>query len=164
MKFKPLFISFFVFSLLVTPLEAAIFKDFSGKPTTLENYIGKGKWLVVMIWRSDCHICNQEAGSYAAFHQKSRDKGVMVLGLSMDGQAKQQAARAFIKRHSLPFPNLIGEPQDVAIWFTNLTGVQWGGTPTFLIYSPDGELAVQQAGAVPVNLIEEFIQQQQKIR
>ena len=47
-----------------------------------------------------------------------------------------------------------------AAGFYDLTGEHWAGTPSFLIYSPAGRLMVQQIGAVPVSLIEKFIQQQ----
>lgn len=149
---------------LMLPAQAAIFKDFNGKPASFEDYVGKGKWVVVMIWRSDCHVCDLKAKSYDDFHIKHKDKDAMVLGLSTDGQSKLAAAREFVNRHALHFPNIIGEPRDVAIRFTNLTGVDWSGTPTILVYSPTGELAVQQAGAVPVELLEEFLEQQQKPR
>ncbi|MDH5181842.1 MAG: TlpA family protein disulfide reductase [Gammaproteobacteria bacterium] len=147
---------------LAAPLQAAIFKDMAGKPAGLDDYTGKGKWLIVMIWASDCHVCNKEAKNYNAFHLKHKDKDATVLGLSMDGQEKLAEAKKFIQQHGLVFPNIIGEPRDVAIRFTNLTGVEWAGTPTILVYSPAGELAVQQAGAVPIDIIEEFLAQQQK--
>lgn len=164
LKLQKLFMIFALGVLLVSPLQAAIFKDFSGKSAGIESYIGKGKWVVVMIWKSDCHICNKEASRYDAFHRKHQNKDAIVLGLSMDGQEKLSEAKLFIKRHGLGFPNLIGESRDVAIRFSNLTGVPWTGTPAFLVYSPAGELAVQQAGAVPVEIIEEFLQQQQNPR
>ena len=131
-----------------------------GKPTSIEQYTGKGKWTVVMIWASDCLICNKEARQYEQFHQQHKDKDAVVLGVSIDGQANKKAALGFIKQHDLHFTNIIGEPQDVADFFYDSTGEQWAGTPTFLIYSPTGKLTVQQIGAVPVTLLEEFLQQQ----
>jgi len=51
----------------VTPLKTptqeakdAGFKDLNGNIRTVDDYIGKGKWVLVMIWASDCHICNEE--------------------------------------------------------------------------------------------------------
>ena len=41
--------------------QAGGLQDFDGQPKSISDYAGKGKWLVVMIWASDCHICNQEA-------------------------------------------------------------------------------------------------------
>lgn len=134
--------------------------DFDGKPEAIKNFAGQGKWLVVMLWASDCHVCNVEAAQYIQFHEQHKNKNARVLGISMDGQAKKAAAQQFIQRHKVTFNNLLGEPEAVAQWFVDLTGADWVGTPTFLIYDPKGELVIQQAGAVPVNLIEDFIQKQ----
>jgi len=142
---------------LAAPVYAAGLTDFSGKSREISEFTGGGKWRIVMIWASDCHVCNQEAHSYVKFNQEHKDKDAQMLGISMDGKEKQKDAEAFIKRHQLNFPNLIGEPMDVAIKYMQLTGAQWVGTPTFLIYGPQGELLAKQEGAVPVDLIENFI-------
>jgi len=34
------------------------------------------------------------------------------------------------------------------------------GTPTMLLYSPEGELKVQQIGAIPLDLVEKFIERE----
>jgi peroxiredoxin len=151
-------------ALMFTPLLAWAqwgLQDFSGTQRDIDAYAGKGKWLIVMIWASDCHVCNAEAGAYVGFHERHKDNDATVLGISMDGEAKKDEARAFIERHHVTFPNLIGEAHAVAWMFTALTGLSWVGTPTFLIYSPSGELVAQQVGAAPVPLIEEFIQKHQ---
>jgi len=141
-------------------LHAKALQEFDGKPVSIEQYTGKGKWTIVMIWASDCLVCNKEASHYEQFHQKHKNNDAMMLGISLDGQANRNDARAFVKEHKLSFPNIIGEPQDVADLFYDATGENWVGTPTFLIYSPTGKLTVQQIGAVPVSVIEEFLQQQ----
>jgi len=145
--------------LLLAPAPARALTDFNGKPASLQDYVGKGKWVVVMIWASDCHICNKEAHAYEDFHFTHSDDDAIVLGISIDGKAKHDAAVGFIKRHKLTFPNLIGEPEEVARLFRELTGTPFVGTPAFLFYSPDGQLKAQQIGAVPTELIEEFIKQ-----
>lgn len=133
------------------------FQDFKGKSQVLENYTGKGKWTVVMMWASDCHICNKEAHQYVDFHMIHSDKDATVLGVSLDGESRKKAAEQFIKKHSVDFPNLIAEPEHVSKIYQELTGQFFAGTPSFLIFAPDGELKAAQAGAVPTQLIEEFI-------
>ena len=133
------------------------FVDFDGQPRTVESYTGNGKWLVVMIWAHDCHVCNMEVESYAQFHDDHQDKDASVLGISLDGQAKKADAEAFIERHDLPFPNLIGDLTPTMLFYANQTRSQFRGTPTILLYGPDGELRAAQAGAVPVASIERFI-------
>lgn len=155
---------FSVLSLLILMLSSPILlaemktlQDFNGKPDTLESHVGKGKWLIVMMWASDCHICNREAHEYVDFHMVHSDEDATVLGISLDGASRKKEAEKFIKRHSVDFPNLIGEPEFISNLYQKLTGSYFAGTPTFLIYSPSGELKAAQAGAVPTKLIEEFI-------
>lgn len=137
--------------------QASVLTHFDGKPAAIDDYAGKGKWLVVMIWASDCHVCNQEVENYELFHNAHKNKDAIVLGISIDGRQGLGEAKKFVSRHQVNFPNLIGEPEAVTEMFTGLTGVSWVGTPTFLIYNPAGKLVVQQIGAVPVELIESFI-------
>lgn len=152
--------------LLILPLSASraaivsppLFSTFDNKPAKISDYIVNNKWLLVMIWASDCSICNREAGAYVNFNSRHEKTDVRVLGISIDGQAKKKAAELFIKRHDLNFPNLISEPDSLAGWFEKQTGQNWMGTPTLLLYSPDGKLKVQQIGAIPLTLIEKFIQ------
>jgi peroxiredoxin len=151
------FVGFFAFSTYVSA-EMKGFEDFSGKSQKLENFVGKnGKWLIVMMWASDCHICNKEAHEYVDFHMVHSDTDATVLGISLDGESRKKEAEKFIKKHAVDFPNIIGEPEFVSSVYQKLTGQYFAGTPTFLIYSPDGELKAAQAGAVPTSLIEDFM-------
>lgn len=146
--------------LLVSPLVSAEmkgFEDFNGKPQVLENYLAKGKWLIVMMWASDCYVCNKEAHEYVDFHMIHSDTDATVLGISLDGEIRKKEAEKFIKKHSVDFPNLIAEPATVSELYQKLTGQYFAGTPTFLIFSPDGVLKAAQAGAVPTAIIEDFI-------
>ena len=135
------------------------FKQFDGQAGSIGDYTGDGRWLMVMIWAHDCHVCNMEVEGYAQFHLERYQRDAHVLGLSMDGAANKAAAMDFIERHDVPFPNLIGELKDVAAHFQALTGSLFRGTPSILLYDPDGELRAAQAGAVPVSAIEAFIGQ-----
>lgn len=152
---------FTVMMLLANTSQASpVLYEMNGKPSSIEKFTGNGKWLVVMFWSSDCHICNKEAHQYVDFHFAHSDDNATVLGVSLDGVKNKVLAEDFIQKHKVNFPNLIGEPEAIADMFTQLTGVLWAGTPTFLIYTPSGELVVQQIGAVPTELIENFINQQ----
>lgn len=134
-----------------------ILTDFEGNRRTIEEFSGDDKWLVVMIWASDCHICNTEVPEYMAFHEAHKNKDAAVLGISMDGESRKKEAQAFLDRHLVNFPSLIGEMVAVTTLYGNLTGSFLAGTPAFLIYTPSGELAAKQIGAVPVQVIEEFM-------
>jgi len=136
---------------------ASALTDLDGNAASINDYAGKGKWLVVMFWASDCHICNKEAHQYVDMQERHKDGNINVLGITTDGLTNKAAAKAFIKEHKLNFPNLIGSLEDIAGMYYNLTGNQWIGTPTFFIYNPEGKLGVADAGAIPAKIIEDFI-------
>lgn len=136
----------------------AALKDFNGNTHKLSDFTGKGKWTIVMFWASDCRVCNAEIGQYIQFNQAHKDKDARIIGVSLDGQSGLSAARDFVKRHKVTFTNLIGQPQEVAKLYESLTGSDFVGTPSFLVYNPKGKLLAAQAGAVPTALIEKFIE------
>ncbi|MDH5324045.1 MAG: TlpA family protein disulfide reductase [Gammaproteobacteria bacterium] len=145
--------------LLSTGVFAAIsgvLKDFNGNIKTLDDYTGQGQWVVLMFWASDCSVCNKEVHQYVALHKKHLKSHMRVLGVSLDGDKKIDAARDFLKKHQVNFPNLITDPATGARLY-ELSGDSWIGTPSFMVFKPNGELVGAQTGAVPANVIESFI-------
>ncbi len=138
-----------------TASEEGIFFDFQGKPRSVESFMGDNKWLVMMIWAANCHICNEEAASYAKLDENN--KNIRVLGLSIDGLPNKSSAESFIETHDLPFPNLISDTNDVMLYYQAQTVSQFVGTPTFLVFNPEGELMAAKTGAVPTKVIQKFI-------
>ena len=126
---------------------------------TIDDYREPGKWLVVMIWAHDCHVCEEEVDDYHRFHRRHGEQSARVLGITLDGEERKSAALEFVTRHGLGFDNLIGEPEAVSAYYQLVTGSRWVGTPSFLIFGPDGELRAKQAGAVEVEIVENFIAQ-----
>ncbi|OOZ37756.1 TlpA family protein disulfide reductase [Solemya velesiana gill symbiont] len=156
-RMNPVIWGLFAMLVAVQSVAASSLDTLGAGTQALDKHTGKGKWLVVMLWASDCHVCNEEVEQYNAFHLNRHDKDAEVLGVSLDGRQGQADAESFLQRHDVKFPNLIGEPEQVARLYNQQTGSRWIGTPSFLVYSPTGELMARQAGAVPVELIESFI-------
>ncbi|MEJ2438086.1 MAG: TlpA disulfide reductase family protein [Gammaproteobacteria bacterium] len=148
---------FIVLGLLIASTSWAALTDFSGATHKLSDFTGNGKWTVVMFWASDCRVCNAEINQYIQFNNAHKNKDARIIGVSLDGQSGLLAAREFVKRHKVTFPNLVGAPQEIANLYQSLTGSDWVGTPSFLVYNPQGKLMAAQAGAVPTALIEKFI-------
>jgi peroxiredoxin len=133
--------------------------DLDGKQRHVNEYIGKGQWTVVVIWAEDCEVCNAEIQSYDFFHDEHKNKNARVLGVTVDGKEKIALSRDFVKRHGLTFPNLLIEPDMKEIG--KFGGGNFVGTPTIYIYSPEGQIVAAQPGAVPISIIEDFINKQE---
>lgn len=137
-------------------VNAAEIPRFDADGAAFNQHLGKGQWLIVKIWASDCGICNREAHKYVDFYEFEAGDRATVVGISLDGD-DQVAAQAFIERHSVSYPNFITDYESGAKWFADITGEKFWGTPGFLIFNPAGEIKAQQIGAVPVELIVQFI-------
>lgn len=133
--------------------------DLNGEPARLAPHLGDGRWTLVMFWAADCGVCNDEAARYVRFHERHQGGEARVVGVSLDGRAGLDQARAFVDRHRAEFPNLVGEPREVAALFTALTGGRqpWLGTPSFLLYRPDASLVGWRIGPFSVPALEEMI-------
>src|SRR4051795_12137982 len=69
-------------------------KTDSGQTVSLPNF--KGKVLVLNFWASWCPPCVQETPSLSAFAAAYANRGVVVLGISVDKDEK--AYRAFLQK------------------------------------------------------------------
>ncbi len=146
------------FAVATVKASSPLFQNLNTKAfETIDDYRQPDKWIIVMIWAHDCQICEREVGEYQRFHQTHADDDAIVLGITLDGEERKQKALDFVARHELEFENLIGEPEVVAGYYQLTTGSRWVGTPSFLIFAPDGELMAKQAGAVEVEIVENFI-------
>jgi peroxiredoxin len=129
--------------------------DLDGHEHNVNEFIGHDKWTIVVTWAHDCIICDREIGEMAAFHTAHRRKNAMVLGVTLDGAENLKGAQAFVKRHNLPFVNLITEPsQEVMMKFG---AGDFVGTPTYYVYDPKGEIVGQNIGPLTRQEVEEFI-------
>jgi cytochrome c biogenesis protein CcmG/thiol:disulfide interchange protein DsbE len=64
----------------------------------------RGKVVVVNFWQSSCLPCKQEARTVVAAARSYRDKGVVFLGV--DALDTKGAARAYMKRYGIDYPNV----------------------------------------------------------
>jgi hypothetical protein len=128
-------------------------KDMDGKDHQVGEFIGQGKWAIVAVWSADCPICRRDIYHMTFFHEEHRNTDATVLGLSVDGQAGRDKARAFVNDQSLNFPNLLGEPDDPS----RLSGNTFIGTPTYYIFSPEGKFMTQRIGPMTQAQAEDVI-------
>lgn len=81
-----------------------------------------------------------------------------VLGVTLDSNTN--VINAFNSRHKVQFPTLKSSAKEMNAYLNNIAGEGLTGTPTYLIYSPDGQLKALQPGLVPAATIYNFLNQQ----
>lgn len=139
----------------VTPFRDLMNTD--GKIVDTSRDFGHGKWTLVMLWSTDCVICTKQNPMISAFHEKHRNVDAQVIGIALDGPMNIDNVNAYIERHQLPFTNYIGRMDLVAMNYQILTQEPLRGTPTYLLFDPQGNLKGNNPGPVRAVAVEEFM-------
>jgi peroxiredoxin len=79
----------------------AALKDLNGKPIAAGELAGKV--VIVDFWASWCAPCKQELPALEKLYKKYKDKGLIVIGVSVDSELDK--AQALAKSLKLSFPS-----------------------------------------------------------
>jgi len=131
--------------------------NIEGNPVTTEADVGIGKWQVVMIWATDCHVCVEMKPLMSAFHDKHKDSDAEVYGIALDGAENVRAVKQYMTDHKVTFPTYIGELGLIAVNFEINAEVRLSGTPTYMLFNPAGELVAIDYGMLDIDALESFI-------
>jgi peroxiredoxin len=72
----------------------------NGTGLRLEDF--RGKYVLLNFWATYCVPCVEELPSLNSIHDEMKDKGLVVLGVSVDSD--QEAYQRFLTAHSVTFP------------------------------------------------------------
>ena len=89
------------------PLSGAALASLDGGPYDLAPLDGKA--LVVNFWATWCVPCIQEIPGFNKLHRQFADKGVAVLGVSMDEDGAA-VVKSFLQKHPMKYPVALGSP------------------------------------------------------
>ncbi len=140
---------------LLAPFSGLVTLD--GKVVSDGPMIGQGKWTLVMIWVTNCHICRGQKPKISAFHEARKDVDATVFGIAMDGEDKINKVKKFLTELDVRFPTYVGDMMSVMKDYERLTREPFQGTPTYLLFDPQGTLRGNNPGPVTVSALERFI-------
>ncbi len=141
--------------LLVLNSSAFAFTDMNGKPDSISNYLGKGKWTILEVWESNCPACRMHMPEMVKFDGKL--KNARIISVSLDGQRGIEDAEDFINEYDMKFPTLLSNFVEMNIWMQQNVGESLVGTPTFILFDSEGKLVAAQPGIVSTESLEKFI-------
>lgn len=131
--------------------------DTDGAAASLSDTIGNGKWTLVMLWATDCHICTEQKPKISAFYDERKNTDANVVGIALDGTTGLKQVRRYLDRHQPTFPNYVSDIRALGLTYEMLTEESLRGTPTYLLFAPDGELKGNNPGPITIAGLEKFI-------
>jgi peroxiredoxin len=99
------------------PRETAAAPDFTGRDTTGKTFRlseQRGKVVLLDFWSTFCEPCKAEFPHLHALYDAEREKGLLVVGVAMDGPETVADVTSFIKRFDLDFPVVTDEDSRIA--------------------------------------------------
>jgi thiol-disulfide isomerase/thioredoxin len=109
----------------------------------------KGKVVLLDFWATWCGGCKVEIPWYVEFDRKYRDKGLAVIGVSMDEKG-MQIVKPFLAQKKIEYPVVIGN-EGLARQY-NLTSM-----PVTLLIDRAGKIALSHTGIVDKDNFESHI-------
>jgi len=112
-------------------------KNFDGGRTKLSDY--RGKVIILDFWATWCPPCIKEIPDFVELQKEYGDKGLAILGISLDQNPKQVLPK-FIKKYKVNYPILLTDGK-VDKAFGGVTGI-----PTTFVIDQKGEIYKQYVG------------------
>lgn len=124
----------------VMPAYSAAYLD--GKPFTLASE--KGSVVFVNVWATWCGPCRMEIPELQKLHDKYRERGFKVVGVSVDDTGVKDVEK-FIADQKVSYPVVLDADGKLA------NVLQTTVLPTSVILSKDGKILWRQVGALVPN-------------
>ena len=100
----------------------------------------RGEVLVLNVWATWCHPCREEMPALQALHETYRDRGLRVVGVSIDGRSSSGLIPGFLEEVGVTFPILVDPQERVVRSFTTI------GVPETFLIGRDGTFLHRQVG------------------
>lgn len=113
-----------------------------------------GRIVVVNFWNQDCPPCVEEMPLLEREARRLRDEGVVVIGVVYVGgnwPNDPRAARAFLDRLDITYPNIIDESSELAKGF----GI--AGIPSSVVVDRSGQMRFSVLGQLRAGQLDELI-------
>ena len=110
----------------------------------------QGKVVVVNFWATYCVPCLKEIPTFNQLHEQFADRGVVVLGVSMDADGGAPLVESFLKKHPMKYRVALGSEK-----MTDLFHVDQ--LPTTVVFDRQGKTLQRFEGYTPADALESVV-------
>jgi thiol-disulfide isomerase/thioredoxin len=133
---------------VIGPAPAWKLTDLDGKEIGRDAL--KGKVVVVDFWATWCPPCVQEIPGYIALQKKYADKGLVIVGLSLDSKGAE-AVKPFAAKKGINYRLAIAG-SDLADAFGGVEGI-----PTTFLIDREGKIRHKKVGSMEADDYEKLV-------
>ena len=113
-----------------------VLKDQHNVPVKLADF--KGKVVIVNFWATWCGPCKTEIPDFVKLYSEYKDKGLVILGISIDDSPEQ--LQSFMQEFKMNYPVLQMTPDVESAWGP------FYGYPTSFVVARDGSICTKHLG------------------
>jgi peroxiredoxin len=117
--------------------------DLEGTTFRLSDHLGK-EVVLLDFWSTYCEPCKAELPHLRAMYARERARGLLVVGVAMDGPETAADVPAFVKRFGVDFPVVVDEDSRIANLYDPKKSMPLG-----VLIDRAGQIAVVREGYNP---------------
>ncbi len=88
-------------------------RDVDGNTFRLADHLGK-EVILLDFWSTFCEPCKAEFPHLRAMYEANKSRGLLVVGIAMDGPESIAEVPAFVKRYRVEFPVVLDDDSRIA--------------------------------------------------
>ncbi|CAM1352887.1 TlpA family protein disulfide reductase [Tenacibaculum insulae] len=121
------------------------FENYAGGTTSLDDLLGKGKYLYIDVWATWCGFCKREIPLLKKLEEEYHGKNIEFVSISVDDKAQHKKWKQTIVDREMTGVQLFsGKKQSELEWAQKFL---IKGLPKFIIIDPDGNIVNPNAPA-----------------
>ncbi|CAL2055888.1 TlpA disulfide reductase family protein [Tenacibaculum sp. 190524A05c] len=118
-------------------------ENYEGGKTSLDDLVGKGKYIYIDIWATWCGFCKKEIPLLKRLEQQYHDKNIEFVSISVDKSSlKEKWKQTIVDREMTGVQLFAGKSED-ELDFTKDYLIK--GLPRFILIDPDGKIVSANA-------------------